>query len=57
MGARYADEKAKQEGWSLTGGQSVAQASDVGEMFRYTIATPVKLQRSQSAMLPIVGCL
>ncbi len=37
------------------GGQSVAQASDVGEMFRYQIATPVKLQRSQSAMLPIVN--
>lgn len=36
-------------------GQSVAQASDVGEMFRYQIATPVKLQRSQSAMLPIVN--
>jgi hypothetical protein len=36
-------------------GQSVAQASDVGEMFRYHIATPVKLQRSQSAMLPIVN--
>lgn len=37
------------------GGQSVAQTSDVGEMFRYQIATPVKLQRSQSAMLPIVN--
>lgn len=37
------------------GGQSVAQASDVGEMFRYQIATPVKLQRSRSAMLPIVN--
>ncbi|WP_254513403.1 DUF4139 domain-containing protein [Anatilimnocola floriformis] len=37
------------------GGQSVAQAGDVGEMFRYQIATPVKLQRSQSAMLPIVN--
>jgi hypothetical protein len=37
------------------GGQSVAQGSDVGEMFRYHIATPVKLQRSQSAMLPIVN--
>lgn len=37
------------------GGQSVAQAADVGEMFRYQIATPVKLQRSQSAMLPIVN--
>jgi hypothetical protein len=37
------------------GGQSVAQAADVGEMFRYQIAAPVKLQRSQSAMLPIVN--
>ena len=37
------------------GGQSVAQGGDVGEMFRYQIATPVKLQRSQSAMLPIVN--
>jgi hypothetical protein len=37
------------------GVQSVAQASDVGEMFRYTIATPVKLQRGKSAMLPIVN--
>jgi hypothetical protein len=35
--------------------QSVAQASDVGEMFQYTIATPVKLGRQQSAMLPIVN--
>jgi hypothetical protein len=37
------------------GVQSVAQASDVGEMFRYTIATPVKLGRGKSAMLPIVN--
>lgn len=35
--------------------QSVAQAGDVGEMFRYQIATPVKVQRSGSAMLPIVN--
>lgn len=35
--------------------QSVAQAADVGEMFQYTIATPVKLGRQQSAMLPIVN--
>ena len=34
---------------------SVAQASDVGEMFRYQIATPVKLARGKSAMLPIVN--
>ena len=35
--------------------ESVANASDVGEMFRYAIATPVKLSRSTSAMLPIVN--
>lgn len=35
--------------------QSVAQAADVGEMFRYQIATPVKLARGKSAMLPIVN--
>jgi hypothetical protein len=49
-----ADEKAR--AMSLQQGvQSVAQASDVGEMFRYTIATPVKLARGKSAMLPIVN--
>lgn len=37
------------------GGQSLAQAGNVGEMFRYQIATPVKLERSKSAMLPIVN--
>jgi hypothetical protein len=35
--------------------ESVAQAADVGEMFRYQIAAPVKLGRSKSAMLPIVN--
>jgi hypothetical protein len=55
FGARFADEKARIDAWSLAGGQSVAQGGDIGEMFRYTIATPVKLQRSQSAMLPIVN--
>ncbi|MCU0880676.1 MAG: hypothetical protein MUF06_23145 [Pirellulaceae bacterium] len=34
---------------------SVAQASDVGEMFQYQIATPVSLGRQKSAMLPIVN--
>ncbi|HWL75081.1 MAG TPA: hypothetical protein VNQ74_14520, partial [Burkholderiaceae bacterium] len=38
-----------------SGVSSVAQASDVGELFRYTIATPVTLPRQQSAMLPIVN--
>ena len=37
------------------GGQSLAQAGNVGEMFRYQIASPVKLERSKSAMLPIVN--
>ena len=35
--------------------QSVAQASDVGELFQYRIATPVTLARQKSAMLPIVN--
>jgi hypothetical protein len=37
------------------GVQSVAQAGNVGELFQYEIATPVTLQRQQSAMLPIVN--
>ena len=37
------------------GGQSMAQGANMGEMFRYQIATPVTLQRSRSAMLPIVN--
>ena len=37
------------------GVQSLAQAGDVGELFQYVIATPVKLPRQQSAMLPIVN--
>ena len=49
-----ADEKARAF-QPQQGVQSVAQASDVGEMFRYTIATPVKLARGKSAMLPIVN--
>ncbi len=36
------------------GVESVAQASDVGELFQYEIASPVTLPRRQSAMLPIV---
>jgi hypothetical protein len=34
---------------------SVAQASDIGEMFQYQIAAPVSLARQKSAMLPIVN--
>jgi hypothetical protein len=37
------------------GVQSLAQAGNVGELFRYAIATPVTLPRQQSAMLPIVN--
>ncbi|MFN0020982.1 MAG: hypothetical protein ACKVP0_22210 [Pirellulaceae bacterium] len=61
-----ADEKAASSGRYLADGkgeggfdpgavESVAQASDVGEMFQYRIATPVKLGRQKSAMLPIVN--
>jgi hypothetical protein len=35
--------------------ESLAQAANVGELFRYQIATPVKLERGKSAMLPIVN--
>ena len=35
--------------------ESVAQASNVGELFRYAIANPVTIPRRQSAMLPIVN--
>lgn len=37
------------------GVQSVAQAADLGELFRYAIENPVDLPRQQSAMLPIVN--
>ncbi len=37
------------------GVQSLAQASDVGELFQYEIESPVTLPRQQSAMLPIVN--
>ena len=48
----------KPEEWNIASGvQSISTASDVGEMFRYHIATPVTLTRSQSAMLPIVNQL
>jgi hypothetical protein len=44
------------EEWNIaSSAQSLATATDVGEMFRYNIATPVTLNRSQSAMLPIVN--
>jgi hypothetical protein len=34
---------------------SVAQAANVGNLFKYEIATPVSLPRQQSAMLPIAN--
>ena len=34
---------------------SAAQAAELGELFAYAIATPVSLNRQQSAMLPIVN--
>ena len=34
---------------------SMAQASDVGELFKYAIQTPVTIGRQKSAMLPIVN--
>ncbi|MFM7243947.1 MAG: hypothetical protein ACKO40_07190 [Planctomycetaceae bacterium] len=36
-------------------GASLAQGSDLGELFRYEIEKPVTLERQRSAMLPIVG--
>jgi hypothetical protein len=36
-------------------GQTSAQAGEVGELFQYTIGTPVTLARHKSAMLPIVN--
>ena len=42
--------------FGLTGAdQSLAQGSDLGELFRYEIDKPVTLERQRSAMLPIIG--
>jgi hypothetical protein len=43
--------------WFGTAGvtRSLAQGSDLGELFRYEIEKPVTLERQRSAMLPIVG--
>ena len=35
--------------------QSLAQGSDLGELFRYEIAKPVTLERQRSALLPIAA--
>lgn len=45
-------------GWSFNAAgvtRSLAQGSDLGELFRYEIEKPVTLERQRSAMLPIVG--
>ncbi len=39
----------------MSGARSVASAQEAGEMFQYTIKTPVTLERRRSAMLPIVN--
>ncbi len=51
----FARERADRQIDLQQGGQSLAQAAKVGEMFKYEIATPVTLARRQSAMLPIVN--
>jgi hypothetical protein len=48
------DEAASVEKAMANSVQSVANASDVGNFFQYSIQTPVTLPRQQSAMLPIV---
>src|SRR5262249_47368292 len=40
---------------ATSGVESVAQAQEAGELFAYTIKTPVSLGRQHSAMLPIVN--
>jgi hypothetical protein len=42
-------------GFDLSGVGSVADAAEAGELFEYTIQTPVSIARQQSAMLPIVN--
>jgi hypothetical protein len=43
-------------GFDLSKGvASAASGQDVGELFRYVIQTPVSIDRSESAMLPIVN--
>lgn len=43
-------------GWDKPQGvRSLAEAGNVGNLFRYSIAAPVSLPRQQSAMLPIVN--
>ncbi len=51
------DRGMRAEDWMTTPGgvESVATAADAGELFEYTIATPVSIPRQHSAMLPIVN--
>jgi hypothetical protein len=44
----------RQQRWG-DGVQAAAQAANVGNLFKYVIATPVSLPRQQSAMLPIAN--
>jgi hypothetical protein len=59
VGGRAMDESGVVAGgaWFGTAGvtRSLAQGSDLGELFRYEIEKPVTLERQRSAMLPIVG--
>ncbi len=50
-----ADEAGATFGFQYIGSQPSAQAGEVGELFQYTIGTPVTLARHKSAMLPIVN--
>ncbi len=54
-GSVAADKEANQLFDLQQGVQSLSQATNVGELFQYEIATPVTLPRQESAMLPIVN--
>lgn len=55
-GAQVADGLTGDGEFEVTGAMpSLAQGSDLGELFRYEIEKPVTLERQRSAMLPIVG--
>ncbi len=49
------DSPAAQNSFAYIRSQPSAQAGEVGELFQYTIGTPVTLARQKSAMLPIVN--
>lgn len=54
-GAPLADKGMLQEYRQSGSVKSMAQAAEVGELFRYVIENPVDIDRRQSAMLPIVN--